>query len=187
MNRVLKESRETMAKYIQKFFRLVLLVSLIAAVFFMVNANGYIVSAEESGKNPHELKNLVGKSECTRCHQQTPALVPAYHTRSALPRMDEFREDLTAMCVTCHEVRKESHPLDVYPKFTVPADLPLTGKGGISCCTCHYTHGSLKSSSLACSVSFLERMFGSDRMKKSFLLRRNNSKGGLCNACHEEY
>lgn len=173
-----------MAKYIQRYFRLVLFTILIAAMFFMVSTIGYRVLAKNSGVNPHELKNLVDNIACTSCHGQTPERVPVNHTRAVLPT-GHFTTGLTAMCRPCHEGSMDSHPLDVYPGYAVPKDLPLTSSGGISCLTCHYTHGSLKSDHPCCSVSFLDRLFGSDRLKKSFLLRRENKNGELCRACHE--
>ncbi len=177
-----------MAKHIQRYCRLVLFTIMIAVMFFMVSTIGYRVLAEKnSGNNPHELKNLAGKSACTSCHSQTPETAPVSHTRACLPSPDRFSAGPTSMCMPCHEGSMDSHPLDVFPKYAVPADLPLTRAGGISCCTCHYTHGSLKTDNPTCSVSFLERMFGSDRLKKSFLLRRNNCNGELCKACHESY
>lgn len=165
--------------------RFILFPILTTIMFLFAGAIGYGILVQDSGINPHDLKNLVDNTACTSCHRQTPERVPANHTRAVLPGTNHFVTGPTAMCIPCHGGSVDSHPLDVYPGYAVPADLPLSKAGGISCLTCHYTHGSLKSDHPCCSVSLLDRLFGSDRLKKSFLLRRENCNGELCRACHE--
>lgn len=171
----------------QKLLRPILCSTMAAVMFFFAGIICYRAFAKDSGINPHELKNLVDNIACTSCHRQMPERVLTNHTRAVLPGTDHFATGPTAMCMPCHEESMDSHPLDVYPKYAVPADLPLDKEGGISCLTCHYTHGSLKSDHPCCSVSFMDRLLGSDRLKKSFLLRRENNNGELCRACHESY
>ncbi|MBM4065042.1 MAG: hypothetical protein FJ266_05290 [Planctomycetes bacterium] len=142
------------------------------------------ILAAESRSNPHELKEQFDSGECGICHRQTPERIPANDTRLVLPGQDDFVTDPVTMCVPCHEGSMDSHPIAVQPKYLVPADLPLDKRRRISCLTCHYAHGSLKSNHTCCSMSFLDRMFDRKRMKKSFLLRRENTNGELCNACH---
>lgn len=173
-----------MAGYMQKSIRLVIFSTLAAAMFFSAGAIVWRVLAQDSVVNPHELQDGAGRTTCTNCHQQMPEGVPENTTRVVLPKAKDFKTGPVAMCISCHEGSEESHPLGVNPKYPVPADLPLDKEGGISCCTCHYTHGSLKSDHPCCSVSVIDRMFGSDRLKKSFLLRRENRRGELCRACH---
>ncbi len=162
-------------------FLLAIIVTFLSAFFC------YRAMAKKSDNNPHELKNLINNSSCALCHQEIPEHAPESHTRAVLPEGKRFSQGPVEMCRPCHEGSMESHPLDVYPRYAVPKDLPLASSGSITCLTCHYTHGSLKSDNPCCSVSFLDRLFGSDRMEKSFLLRRNNKDGGLCKACHEQY
>ncbi len=173
-----------MVRHIQESVTSVLFLSLFAAIFLFIGISDNKSMAEEPKRNPHELKEQFDSMECANCHRQTPVRIPENHTRAVLPGQDDFVTDPVTMCAPCHKGSMDSHPIAVRPKYLVPADLPLDKKLGISCLTCHYTHGSLKSDSPCCSMSFLDRMFDRERMKKSFLLRRENTNGGLCNACH---
>jgi hypothetical protein len=62
--------------------------------------------------------------------------------------------------------------------------MPLNKKNALSCLTCHYTHGDLTSIRPQASFSFMDRMVNAERLRKSFLLRRNNVDGELCLICH---
>ena len=167
--------------------RLIIFSTVISATCFFNSILIWRALAEHSKGNPHELAKGMGGTECTNCHRRMPDHIPEHHTRVVLPNMDDFSIDPVTMCVSCHEGSEGSHPIAVKPDFPVPADLPLDKKYGISCCTCHYMHGSLKSDHPCCSVSFLDRLLDRDRMRKSFLLRRKNTNGELCKACHETY
>ena len=87
-------------------------------------------------------------------------------------------------CVNCHGSESITHPVGARPNFAVPGDLPLDREGRVTCLTCHYIHGTLHSDTPQASASALERLFGSERLHKSYLLRRNNTEGKLCMACH---
>lgn len=171
----------------KRFLRFILFSTLTASILFISSVVVYRVLAKHSGGNPHELKNGVDNIGCTNCHRQAPERIPERPTRVVLPNPDYFSMGPVAMCVSCHEGSEGSHPIGVIPNYPVPADLPLDKNNGVSCLTCHFTHGSLKSDHPCCSVSFLDRMFDRDRMRKSFLLRRENTNGELCKACHEKY
>lgn len=173
-----------MVRHMQESVISVLCLTLFAVSFLFLSIPDGNIQADEPKSNPHELKEQFDSRECTNCHRQTPVRIPENNTRAVLPDQDDFVTDPVTMCVPCHEGSMDSHPIAVQPKYLVPADLPLDKKRGISCLTCHYTHGSLKSDRPCCSVSFLDRMFDRERMKKSFLLRRENTNGGLCSACH---
>ncbi len=173
-----------MVRHMQESVISVLCLILFAVGFLFLSIPDGNIQADEPKSNPHELKEQFDSMECASCHRQTPVRIPENHTRAVLPDQDDFVTDPVTMCVPCHEGSMDSHPIAVQPKYLVPADLPLDKKRGISCLTCHYTHGSLKSARPCCSVSFLDRMFDRERMKKSFLLRRENTNGGLCSACH---
>jgi hypothetical protein len=88
------------------------------------------------------------------------------------------------MCSGCHD-KDDGHKVGLKLDFEVPADLPLGKKNKLTCLTCHYTHGSLSSDKPQASVSFLDGMLDSERLHKSYLLRRNNAEGELCLTCHE--
>lgn len=176
-----------MLRHMQVRVMCVLCLTLFAAIFLFIGIPDGNVLADKPKSNPHELKEQFDSMECAICHRQTPARIPENDTRAVLPGQDDFVTDPVTMCVPCHEGSMDSHPIAVRPKYLVPADLPLDKKRGISCLTCHYTHGSLKSDCQCCSMSFLDRIFDRERMKKSFLLRRENTNGGLCNACHAKY
>ena len=173
-----------MVRYLRESVISVLFLSLLAAIFLFMGISDNEAVAWEHKTNPHELKEQFDGRECANCHRQTPARMPENHTRAVLPGPDDFVTDPVTMCAPCHEGSMDSHPIAVRPKYLVPADLPLDKKRGISCLTCHYTHGSLKSDRPCCCMSLLDRMFNRERMKKSFLLRRDNTNGELCKACH---
>jgi hypothetical protein len=145
---------------------------------------GWRVIAVAAEENPHEL--VVGASGCGECHVATPDGVPEGSTRTVLPEAGEYVADHVEMCVSCHKDDASAHPIGAKPGYPVPADLPLDEDGRISCLTCHFTHGNLKSDHRCCSASLLDRLFARDRFSKSFLLRRDNPKGQLCQACHGE-
>lgn len=127
--------------------------------------------------NPHPLQDpsLVTVAVCALCHAGEP-------TGSGGP---ELREDAASACTSCHPGGDESHEVGMQPDFAVPADLPLDAGGRMTCLTCHFAHGPLRGDRPWCSVSLLDRMLGSERLTKTFLLRRNNATGELCLACHD--
>lgn len=176
-----------MVKYL-RIINAFVLISILA--IFLVAIGGTLTRsaiAEDNIRNPHEILEGENSVMCTTCHRQPPKHVPERSTQTVLPNMDDFSIDPVAMCVPCHDDSVRSHPLWVKPNYPVPADLPLDKKGAVTCLTCHHTHGSLKSEHPCCSVSFMDRMLNSDRMTKSFLLRRENTKGQLCKVCHDNY
>jgi len=131
--------------------------------------------------NPHEGTD---RSPCTQCHQHQPASPPAQNSAHHL-NWAKFRVSGIDMCTACHADTAAMHPLATIQDFEVPPDLPLTADKGMSCLTCHYTHGSLASDRPWASVSFMDRITDNERMHKSYLLRRNNAEGALCLICHD--
>ncbi len=173
-----------MVRHIREFVLSVPFLILFAVIFLCIGISDDKATAEKPKSNPHELKEKFDGMECVNCHRQTPGRIPEDNTRTVLPGLDDFVIDPVAMCAPCHEGSMDSHPIAVRPKYRVPADLPLDKKRGVSCLTCHYTHGRLISERPCCSVSLLDRMFNRERMRRSFLLRRENANGELCKACH---
>lgn len=146
---------------------------------------GWQVVAEDAAGNPHEPHGESDGALCTSCHREAPERLPEGTTRTVLPDPDGFVVDPVAMCVSCHEEDAESHPVGARPDYPVPADLPLDKDGQVSCLTCHYTHGSVESDHQCASASLLDRLLNRERLRKSYLLRRDNAHGELCKACHE--
>ncbi len=166
--------------------KIVLFLAVTTVALFFAGAFGWKVLAEQARENPHEIQSKTVQDElCGSCHRQEPKNIPQRATRTVLPKQDDYKEDPVAMCVSCHEQAGEEHPVGAKPEYPVPADLPLDKEGKVSCLTCHFTHGSLKSDHACCSTSFLDRFFAKERKFKSFLLRRENTKGELCKACHQ--
>ncbi len=130
--------------------------------------------------NPHVLQT---KPACDSCHHIKPLVVPTGDTRYVLPQARNFKQDGIRMCTPCHNT-ENGHQVGIMLSFSVPADLPLDSDNKITCLTCHYTHGSLQSNKPHASYSFMDILLGSDRLHKSFLLRRNNVNGELCLTCH---
>lgn len=139
-----------------------------------------------TANSPHQvITELDPKNEsCMSCHKtinKTPSQVTG---KLILPDMNNFIIDATNMCIGCHGDDNISHIVGITPEYTVPADLPLNNDSQITCLTCHYTHGNLKSDKPTASSSFLDLMFNRERLSKSYTLRRNNANGDLCLACH---
>ncbi len=132
--------------------------------------------------NPH---NIVENktATCTNCHRGLPEIQPGLNTKNNHVELSKFKQGGIKMCTDCHN-EKEGHVVGVRLDFSVPADLPLSENKTISCLTCHYTHGELKSDRPQSSYSLIDRLLDSERLHKSFLIRRNNSHGELCLTCH---
>ena len=108
--------------------------------------------------NPHSFE----ESACVLCHQGDPSS----------PVSLAGRESRT--CITCHADVYESgymHPVNVVPeRVGIPADMPLSRSGLITCNTCHNVH------------SDHETGFG----EKTYFLRRLERGRAFCVACHTE-
>jgi cytochrome c553 len=96
----------------------------------------------------------------------------------------QYRQSGTGMCASCHGDEYDGHKVGDEVDYEVPADLALTVDNKISCLTCHHVHGSLASDRPWASVSLMDRLTQSERMSKTYLLRRNNVNGELCLICH---
>jgi hypothetical protein len=136
--------------------------------------------------NPHELPANSQTIDCLSCHVEKPPAMDAaiITSKNHQANLDAFKADGIEMCSGCHD-KDDGHKVGLKLDFEVPADLPLGKKNKLTCLTCHYTHGSLSSDKAQASVSFLDSMLDSERLHKSYLLRRNNADGELCLTCHE--
>jgi len=103
---------------------------------------------------PHEF----AEGECAICHYDV------------LNKPDSIKPAVTLACNICHsKVReKKSHPVDINPTFSIPADMPLVD-GRLTCITCHYVHPK-------------ENM---DFMDSNYFLRRLTKGMYFCIICHE--
>jgi len=103
---------------------------------------------------PHTFLN----NECGYCHIDV----------DTSPK--EIRPDISLSCEKCHSEysKSQSHPTDIYPRLTIPNDMPLT-EGRLTCLTCHYVH--------------IENNI--QRNKKHYFLRRHVRGMVFCSACHE--
>jgi len=81
-----------------------------------------------------------------------------------------LKSEVTAGCKTCHPEPGEdkSHPTDLYPKLSVPKDMPLI-EGKLTCVTCHFVHPK-------------EDTYAAE---KNYFLRRQVRGVFFCNICHE--
>lgn len=141
-------------------------------------------AAATHAADPHRVGAGLPRAACDECHAKTPVLPGGLLTSKNYPSVaSELKQDGVAMCKHCHDTA-QGHRVGVDIDFPVPADLPLNGGNAITCLTCHYVHGSLDSDRPQASVSFLDRLLNAERLRKSFLLRRNNTGGELCLTCH---
>lgn len=143
--------------------------------------------AHTASENPHLISKHSPTNECGSCHAATPELKEhkEEHFNSKNLPIDQagFSQDGVAMCSSCHNPN-QGHKVGLNIDFPVPADLPLNEENDVTCLTCHYTHGRLDSDRPQASHSFMDKLLNAERLKKSFLLRRNNSDGELCLTCH---
>jgi len=148
---------------------------------------GTLYLAYAAGNNPHLIDGRNG-GDCQSCHVSVPGWTAkqSLDSRDAVFVADRYKLDAVGMCTSCHP-RDHLHA-DVGDKinFPVPADMPLGENKSHVCITCHFTHGRLDSEKPRANVDFLDRWFDSERMHKSYLLRRDNSEGGLCLTCHKQ-
>lgn len=144
--------------------------------------------AQTAGENPHLISRQSPAAECAGCHSATPELKGGkddepFSSKNLTIDQTGFSQDGVAMCSSCHNPN-QGHKVGLNIDFPVPADLPLNEENDITCLTCHYTHGRLDSDRPQASHSFMDKLLNAERLKKSFLLRRNNSDGELCLTCH---
>lgn len=156
-------------------------------MFFLLCIYSIVVRAD-SNFNPHNA--VVEKNnkdeQCLSCHKSQSLENIKVMGKYALPVMSGFVKNEISMCKECHGDDNSSHIVGVTPDYTVPADLPLDKNDKITCLTCHYVHGSLESERPMASSSFMDHLFNRDRLKKSYVLRRNNAEGDMCLACHSK-
>lgn len=101
--------------------------------------------------------------ECPQCHAQTPVKGRRDTLRMTAP--------VSVLCGRCHRTLEDTftHPVDIVPtRVAVPADLPLSLDGKMTCSTCHDIHAEP------------DYVFGAARA----LLRRQTTGQALCAACH---
>ena len=108
------------------------------------------------------------QTKCLDCH----AALPFEHIKLS------FTDSAGTICRKCHkqfpcsaQSKTEGffHPIEVQPTMTIPSDMPLDGKGRVTCITCHSYHAE----------------FWDSEYNTEFLLRR--PKGSpLCHTCHKK-
>lgn len=136
--------------------------------------------------NPHGEFLLETKPDyCTQCHVKLPQQNKRIDGQYHIPDMNTFKVDAITMCTHCHGEENSSHIVGVTQDYNTPPDLPLDANNKITCLTCHYVHGNLQTNAPMASISFLDHIMDRERLSKSFVLRRNNSNGDLCLACHK--
>ena len=99
-------------------------------------------------------------ADCAWCHTADAAQLE----RDPAAARAALRPDLDARCSACHSGEGPSHRTGIRPTRPVPADLPLSDGGLITCSTCHYPHG--------------------EGDRRQAYERMDNRRGRLCLACH---
>ncbi|WP_427551461.1 hypothetical protein ACQE3D_07525 [Methylomonas sp. MS20] len=145
----------------------------------------FVGGARTAAENPHEISRQTPQSGCGECHNTAADIKDdgILTTKNHTVDLAAFAKDGVAMCSSCHNPN-QGHKVGLNIDFPVPADLPLNEEHDMTCLTCHYTHGRLDSDRPQASHSFIDKLMNAERLKKSFLLRRNNSDGELCLTCH---
>lgn len=112
-------------------------------------------------KEPHKFSD----AECGECHVKGP---------SGKIVGKELTEPVLVLCERCHRnilSKGYIHPINVRPRRTVvPADMPLSPQGTVTCATCHDIHASYFTP------------YGTE----SYYLRRYETGRNFCAACHKE-
>ena len=99
-------------------------------------------------------------ANCLECHTVDRTTL---ETEQAAARA-KLAPDLESRCFVCHD-EGPSHHTGIKPTMPVPATLPLSVEGLITCATCHFVHGEPQGVGDA--------------------LRINNDRGALCLTCHK--
>ncbi|WP_334181141.1 hypothetical protein [Methylobacter sp.] len=161
-----------------------LLKSLVTASCLMLLL--FALTAYSAEDNPHIVTQQTSQSGCTDCHINTPELknTGILNTNNFPVDLSRFKQDGVAMCSSCHSHKHIHKNVAEKVDFPVPVDMPLSQNHEHICLTCHYSHGRLDSDQPQANVSFMDRLFDTERLHKSYLLRRDNSDGGLCLICH---
>ncbi len=114
---------------------------------------GIALTAYSRMKDPHDFP----VSECNKCHWDVEK------------KAADLKPVLSSICTDCHADAKQklSHPVDVFPETSIPADMPLV-EGRLGCITCHVAH----------PFSLKNKPFN------YFMLRRPGKGSAFCIACH---
>lgn len=162
------------------FIKLLRVIKILSVVLLI-----YSLMRNAQADNPHNITKDTDMTACTSCHVDPPSaeIGELLETKNNPVDITTFNDDGVAMCSTCHNP-DDGHKVKLKLDFQIPADLPLGKKNKLTCLTCHYTHGSLSSNRPQASFSFMDELVNADRLRKSFLLRRNNNNGELCLICH---
>ncbi len=107
---------------------------------------------------PHAFK------ECSSCHvSRDPSGA----------RARQMTGPVTLLCNTCHEktlAEGYMHPVDVRPEHVaIPADMPLSRSGELTCSTCHDVHAD----------------YSTPYGAPSHFLRRQEGGNAFCKICHQ--
>jgi predicted CXXCH cytochrome family protein len=111
-------------------------------------------------KNPHEF----AENQCADCH----AVMPVKNDRGTLT----MTSPIGTLCRRCHAQSKDdslSHPVGMRPAhIALPADLPLSREGEMTCVTCHDIHSTPPP----------------DHEGRWYFLRRDLTGRAFCASCH---
>lgn len=155
-----------------------------SCLFLLLTIVSHNLSAADNPEpalNPHLMPMREPRPQCLGCHAEVKQTKAVSYEQIA----PMFVGDGIGACVSCHESAAVKHMVGRSPNFHVPNYLPLDAQGRITCLTCHYTHGALRSDKPWVDVSWFERLTNSERLHKTFLLRHHNREGSLCLACHD--
>lgn len=148
----------------------------------LVTAMWPAARAGETG--PHQLAGARDPGLCAVCHQSGPDAATRIRVGTIPPGPLRSEFDGVAVCTQCHG-DDVSHMVGVEVDFPVPRDLPLSEDNTVMCTTCHKAHGPIRSDRPWANVNFIDRLFDTEAMHKSYLLRRMNDAGQLCLVCHD--
>jgi mono/diheme cytochrome c family protein len=115
-----------------------------------------VLARRPRGENVHRLEG-----DCVVCHGAERAALE----RDTAAAGSVLAADLEARCLVCHGDEGPSHRTGIRPRKPVPAFLPLSPEGLVTCATCHFMH--------------------SEPQAFRDFVRVENSRGGLCLTCHE--
>lgn len=128
------------------------------------------------------IKNGTADS-CLSCHTEMPQDLPKNGRLSEVKR-HEFHTDGIGMCSGCHDPASAKHMLGKFSPEQLPAHMALSKDGKVTCLTCHFMHGELNDTQPWANVGLFDRMFASEKLFRTYLLRENNANGELCLICH---
>ncbi|HAI70817.1 MAG TPA: hypothetical protein DCW74_20255 [Alteromonas australica] len=131
----------------------------------------------------HQVTAQTDPATCLGCHKEMPSSLPQNGRLTEVNRK-HFHTDDATMSTSCHDPSSAKHMLGKFSPEQLPPHMALSKDGRVTCLTCHFVHGELEDDKPWANVGLFEKLFNSEKLYKTYLLRETNVNGELCLTCH---